>query len=691
MKVIIAEKPSVAREIALIVGAYTKQEGYIEGNGYAITWALGHLVSLSMPEVYGANGFNREHLPIMPKPFQLKVRQEKSDKGYKDSPVALKQLKVIKQLFNSCDSIIVATDAGREGELIFRYIYHYLHCTKPFVRLWISSLTEKAIREGLDNLKNGTLYDNLYLSAKARSEADWLIGINATQALTIAAGEGTYSLGRVQTPTLIMICNRYLDNKNFISTPYWQVKATIKKNGIQFSLLTKEKYSSKSTAETISLELMDAGRLIVQSVVSKEVQQEPPLLYDLTNLQKEMNSKHGFSADKTLSVAQKLYESKYITYPRTGSRYISEDILPEVHTLLTTLVAHSLFGNEAATVANSELNNRTVDDSKVTDHHALLITENIPKELSNDERIIYNSIAGRIIEAFSKPSIKQTTSISATCSETTYQITGSVVKSAGWRKVFNEAEQSEDSEYTSLPHIEQGEELYVSEGEILQKTTKPKSLHTESSLLSAMETAGKELENDEERLAMKDSGIGTPATRAAIIETLFTRDYICREKKSLVPTSKGMTVYNVVKDKRIADVQMTGMWEAALANIEKGKMNADTFGQGIRILAEQITSELLGCTIEHDNGTNLVCPKCGATKVLIYEKVAKCRNIDCTLTIFRNKCGKLLTEKNITDLLTNRKTGIIKGFKSKEGKSFDATLVLDDSFDVQFQFPKRKK
>lgn len=531
MKVIIAEKPSVAREIALIVDAHTKQEGYIEGNGYAITWALGHLVSLSMPEVYGANGFNREHLPIMPEPFQLKVRQEKSDKGYKDSPVALKQLKVIKQLFNSCDSIIVATDAGREGELIFRYIYHYLHCTKPFVRLWISSLTEKAVREGLDNLKNGTLYDNLYLSAKARSEADWLIGINATQALTIAAGEGTYSLGRVQTPTLMMICNRYLDNKNFISTPYWQVKATIKKNGIQFSLLTKEKYSSKSKAETISLELMDAGRLIVQSVVSKEVQQEPPLLYDLTNLQKEMNSKHGFSADKTLSVAQKLYESKYITYPRTGSRYISEDILPEVHTLLTTLASHSLFGNEAATVANSEINKRTVDDGKVTDHHALLITENIPKELSNDERIIYDSIAGRIIEAFGKPSIKQTTSISAICDETTYQITGSVVKSAGWRKVFNETEQPGDSECISLPHIEQGEELYVSEGEILQKATKPKSLHTESSLLSAMETAGKELENDEERLAMKDSGIGTPATRAAIIETLFTRDYIRREKK----------------------------------------------------------------------------------------------------------------------------------------------------------------
>lgn len=691
MKVIIAEKPSVAREIAQIVGAHAKQEGYIEGNGYAVTWALGHLVSLSLPEAYGATGFNREHLPIIPEPFQLTVRQEKSDKGYKDSPVALKQLKIIKQLFNSCDSIIVATDAGREGELIFRYIYHYLHCTKPFVRLWISSLTEKAIREGLDNLKPGTSYDNLYQSAKARSEADWLIGINATQALTIAAGEGTYSLGRVQTPTLMMICSRYLDNKNFVSAPYWQVKATTEKNGIQFSLLTQEKYSDKEKAEEVSLELMDAGRLTVRSVVSKEVRQEPPLLYDLTTLQKEMNSKHGFSADKTLSVAQKLYESKYITYPRTGSRYISEDILPEIYPLLTGLIGHPVFGSEAAAVANSELNKRPVDDGKVTDHHALLITENYPKELSDDERIIYDSIAGRMIEAFGKPCIKQTTTICAVCGETAYQTTGSVVKSAGWRKVFNETEQSDENECASLPQVEQNEELVALQGEILQKATKPKPLHTESSLLSAMETAGKELENEEERLAMKESGIGTPATRAAIIETLFTRDYIRREKKSLVPTPKGMAVYGVVKDKRIADVQMTGMWEAALANIEKGEMNPDTFGQGIRVLAGQITTELLGSTIEHDSGTNLVCPKCGKAKVLIYEKVAKCRNVDCSLTIFRNKCGKQLTEKHIADLLTNRKTGLIKGFKSKEGKSFDASLILDDSFAVQLQFSERKK
>lgn len=688
MKVIIAEKPSVAREIAHIIGADNKQEGYLEGGGYAVTWALGHLVCPAMPEVYGASGFNREHLPILPEQFIIAPRQEKSDKGYKEDPGALKQLRVIKDLFGKCDSIIVATDAGREGELIFRYIYHYLRCTKPFVRLWISSLTERAIRDGLNNLKPGSAYDNLYLSAKARSEADWLIGINATQALTIAAGEGTYSLGRVQTPTLMMVCNRFIENKNFQSVPYWQVKATAEKEGITFSLLTQERYSEKSQAESVSWALMESGRLTVVSAIRKETTQEPPLLHDLTSLQKEMNSKYGFSADKTLSVAQKLYESKYITYPRTGSKYISEDILPEIYVLASSLWDHPVFGREAVAVSNSELNTHCVDDNKVTDHHALLITENQPQGLSEDEQRVYDRIAGRMIESFAKSCIKDTTTVIATCADTTFQAQCSTIKRAGWRKVFNESQEQEDA---TLPPLSEGEVIAVLEGEILEKFTKPKPLHTESSLLAAMETAGKELENEEERLAMKDSGIGTPATRASIIETLFSRNYIRRDKKSLLPTEKGLAVYEVVKSTRIADVQMTGMWEAALANIEKGEMDADTFGQGIRVLASHITSELLKCEIVPEVGSDMVCPKCGANRFMIFDKVAKCRNVDCSVIIFRQKCGKQITEKQISALLTAGKTEVIKGFKSKEGKSFNAALVFDDSFAVQFQFSERKR
>ncbi|KAA6310425.1 DNA topoisomerase 3, partial [termite gut metagenome] len=327
---IIAEKPSVAREIAGIVGACAKEDGFMHGNGYMVTWAFGHLLTLAMPEEYGFTGFSREHLPIIPSSFKLVPRQVREGKEYKADAGVLRQLKIIRHVFESCDRIIVSTDAGREGQLIHRYIYNYLNCTKPCERLWISSLTDKAIKEGLQNLKPDSEYDNLYYAAKARSEADWLIGINASQALSIAAGQGTYSLGRVQTPTLAMICKRYMENRNFVSVPFWQVKVQTEKTGILFVAISREKYENKDTANEVWRLLQENKTLQVQSVKKKEVNQEPPLLYDLTTLQKEANSKHGFSADKTLSIAQKLYEAKLTTYPRTGSRYISADVMEEI-------------------------------------------------------------------------------------------------------------------------------------------------------------------------------------------------------------------------------------------------------------------------------------------------------------------------------------------------------------------------
>jgi len=309
MKVIIAEKPSVAREIAAIVGAKSRQDGYLEGNGYAVTWAFGHLVGLVMPQAYGIEGFKAENLPILPNPFILKPRQTKEGKTYKDDPGAVKQLGVIKNLFSKADRIIVATDAGREGELIFRYIYHYLDCNKPFDRLWISSLTDRAIRDGLQNLRPGTEYDNLYASAKARSEADWLVGINASQALAIAAGRGVWSLGRVQTPTLAIICSRYLENKAFTPQTYFQLKLHTAKEATMFAALSADRFDTRADADTLYAAVMDADSVQVIKVERKEVNQQPPLPYDLTALQKEANSKHGFSADKTLNIAQGLYES----------------------------------------------------------------------------------------------------------------------------------------------------------------------------------------------------------------------------------------------------------------------------------------------------------------------------------------------------------------------------------------------
>lgn len=679
----------MAKDIARIIGATGRNDGYLSGNGYMVTWAFGHLIQLAMPEAYGVANFRRESLPILPTDFQLIPRQVKAEKGYKADPGVLKQLKVIKEVFDRCDKIIVATDAGREGELIFRYIFHYLNCRKPFVRLWISSLTDKAIREGLENLQPGERYDNLYLSAKSRSEADWLIGINATQALSVAAGQGVFSLGRVQTPTLVMICSRYLENKNFIPTKFWQLKAHTASGGISFTAQSTAKWEQQPEAIAALQQVKDAGQLVVKSVERKEASQEPPLLYDLTTLQKEANTKLNFSADKTLSIAQSLYEKKVMSYPRTGSRYISEDVFDEMPERIALLGQYPRFGGYAAGLDGATPNRRSVNNGKVTDHHALIITENLPGELSKDERAIYELVAGRMLEAFSGKCVKDVTTSVLSAGDTDFTVKGAVMKIAGWRAVFSEQD-VEDEDTTTLPPLQEGDCLPLSGVDLLEKQTKPKPLHTESSLLSAMENAGKELEDAELKASLKDAGIGTPATRAAIIETLFARQYIMREKKNLVPTDKGLAVYKIVKDKKIADVEMTGMWETALAKIEAGGMDAATFRKGIEVYATQITAELLSVQLSIANGETCSCPKCKNGRILFYPKVAKCSNVDCTLTLFRNKCDKQLTDRQIVELVTKRKTGLIKGFKGKNGKAFDASLVLDEQFNVAFSFPEKR-
>ena len=689
MIALIAEKPSVAKDIARIIGATQRNDGYLSGNGYMVTWAFGHLIQLAMPEAYGVANFRRESLPIIPADFQLIPRQVKAEKGYKADPGVLKQLKVIKEVFDQCDRIIVATDAGREGELIFRYIFHYLSCHKPFARLWISSLTDRAIREGMENLQPGERYDNLYLAAKSRSEADWLIGINATQALSVAAGQGVFSLGRVQTPTLMMICDRYLENKNFVPTKFWQLKASTASGRIGFTAQSTARWEQQPEAIAALQRVKDAGQFVVKSVERKEAAQEPPLLYDLTTLQKEANTKLNFSADKTLSIAQSLYEKKVMSYPRTGSRYISEDVFEEMPERIALLDRYPRFAGYAAELNGTTLNRRSVNDGKVTDHHALIVTENLPGELSKDERAVYELVAGRMLEAFSGKCVKDVTTALLSAGDTGFTVKGAVMKTAGWRAVFSEQD-TEDEDIATLPPLQEGQTLPLSGVDLLEKQTKPKPLHTESSLLAAMENAGKELEDAELKASMKDAGIGTPATRAAIIETLFARQYIVREKKNLVPTDKGLAVYRIVKDKKIADVEMTGMWETALAKIEAGGMDADTFRKGIEVYAAQITAELLSVQLSFASGETCPCPKCGNGRILFYPKVAKCSNVDCTLTIFRSKCDKQLTDKQIVELVTKRKTGLIKGFKGKNGKAFDASLVLDGQFNVAFSFPEKK-
>ena len=581
---------------------------------------------------------------------------------------------------------IITTLDNPEGELIFRYLYHYIGCSTPFVRLWISSLTDKAIREGLRNLENGSKYDNLFLAAKARSESDWLVGINGTQALTIAAGHGTYSVGRVQTPTLGMVCERYWENRRFTPEAFWQLHIAVDGNNDgTVKLSSSGKWKEKEPATALYNKVKEAGTATVTKVERKEKTEETPLLFDLTTLQKEANAKHGFTAEQTLGIAQKLYEKKLVTYPRTGSRYIPEDVFSEIPKLLAFIGAMPEWKGKVQ--AKAQPARRSVDGSKVTDHHALLVTGEKPLFLSKEDNTVYQMIAGRMIEAFSEKCVKDTTTVTAECAGAEFMVKGSIIRQAGWRAVHGE----EDKEEISIPDWQEGDTLTLKGCSITEGKTKPKPLHTEATLLSAMETAGKEVEDDALRQALKDCGIGTPATRAAIIETLFKRGYMERCKKSLVPTEKGLALYSIVKTMRIADVALTGEWEKELARIERGELPADTFRKEIEAYTREITSELLSCDklfARKDSGCK--CPKCGTGTMQFYGKIVRCDNAECGLPVFRQKANRTLSDDEIKDLLTEGHTKLLKGFKSKQGKSFDAIVAFDGEFNTTFVFPERK-
>lgn len=698
MKVVIAEKPSVARDLARVMGAKEIMDGYIAGNGYVFTYAFGHLVQLCTPQAYGYPSWAVSNLPIIPATFQLEAKKVKKDGKQIDDTGALKQLNTIKRLLDEADEIIVATDAGREGELIFRNIYYYLNSTVPFRRLWISSQTDKAIKEGFAKLKDGTEYDSLYMSAKSRSESDWLIGINATQALTLAAGNrGLLSLGRVQTPTLAMICARYLENKDFKPQTFYKIQAGFEKDAIKFKA-TSAKIEKKEDAEAVVSRISIGTHVRVVKVEAKETKEQPPLLFDLTSLQQDANKKYGYSADQTLNIAQTLYERKVITYPRTGSRYIGEDVFENIEELFQHL-ADSAEGGIAAISRNligAKLNKRSVDDKKVTDHHALLVTEEKPGPMPKEQQNIYNMIAKRMVESFSEICLKDITTVTIDALGIELIAKGTVIKQYGWRLSADQVELPDDekniddldNENTQLPKIVQEDVLEILTLELAERFTKARPIHTEASLLKAMETSGKEIEDDEMRQAMKDCGLGTPATRAATIETLFQRDYIKREKKKLIPTDKGLTVYNLVKDRSIAKVTLTGKWEQKLEEMRANKVSYDVFMKHIKDYTAKITKELLQLRVEvqqeeikpQQQGV-IKCPKCPKGQIQLYDKVAQCDHYarGCDFKIWRTLNGVFLEEKEMKNLLEKGRTSVLKGVKTREGTTVDSALTYRDS------------
>ncbi|MDB9039794.1 DNA topoisomerase [Parabacteroides distasonis] len=587
----------------------------------------------------------------------------------------------------------ITTLDNREGELIFRWIYSYLGCTKPFKRLWISSLTDEAIRKGMAGLREGYEYDSLYAAADSRAKADWLVGMNASRALAAASGSANNSIGRVQTPTLAMICARFKENRNFVSTPYWQLHITLKQGEAHRLFIHPEHFGDKEAAETAYGRLTPGSAVTITKAERDTVFQQAPLLYDLTSLQKDCNIHHDLPADKTLSIAQSLYEKKLVSYPRTGSRYIPEDVMAHIPALLEKIIAMPRFREYGRTFDLSGLNTRSVDATKVTDHHALIITGIVPEGLSEAEAVVYEMIAGRMLEAFSPRCEKESLKMECVCEGMDFRSQSTVIVIPGWRAVFSRKEDREKDEPEAgggTAVFAEGEEIPVMGHGLAQKKTMPRPLYTDATLLSVMENCGKEIADEQAREAVKELGIGTPATRAAIITTLFKRDYIERSGKSIRPTEKGLYLYESVKGMMVADAELTGTWEKALAQIEGHTLDPESFMLSIREYTGKVTGEILRLKFPEPSSRAFTCPKCGTGNVVVKSKVAKCDREGCGLLVFRRFLNKELTDQHLEQLFSSGSTRLIKGLKGKKGVSFDATVAFDTDFNLKLSFPKPK-
>lgn len=555
-------------------------------------------------------------LPIAYGPSGLSVRQTRTETGFRDDPVAVKQLEVIRRLLREADEAITATDTSREGQLIARNLYDYLGFKGKTKRLWLSSLTDKAVREAFLNLRPDRLYEGLYMAGKARREADWIIGYNASIALGMAAGRRNHSLGRVQTPVLALISRRYQENRDFTAVPRYRLELSLLKDGKELVLTSPEEYARKEDAVTARTRAAASRSLVAIQVERKETVEEPPLLYDLTTLQKEANIRLGLTAGQTASVLQRLYEGGYISYPRTSCRHIREDMLEDMPALLSLLKDNPRLARHAEALEGKALHTRAADDGKVTGHHAIIITENVPGSLLLDEQNLYWMVAGRMLEAFSDDCVREDVNVRLECGGIRFEAGYRRMIHAGWRNVYNGAVKEEN---TVFPSWEQNEVLPVTDISVRSEKNSPEPLFTEASLLSEMERRG----------------LGTPSTRAGVIELLIARRYVERQGGSLLPTPKGLEVYETVGDKLIAAPDMTARWEKDLQEIERGNLSADMFTKQVERYARQIVEELSNVRFEHPEPPRHRCPKCGMETLTLHRKVARCGDPDCAFLLFR--------------------------------------------------------
>src|SRR6266487_4227546 len=707
---VIAEKPSVARDLVdALPGSFENHDAYYESDDTIVTFAVGHLVELINPEDYDERfkKWRMADLPIVPDEFKLRARDKKSEK----------QLKAIHKLLkrDDVDRIVNGCDAGREGELIFAYIYETSGVDKPVERLWISSMTKQAIREGFEQLRPGEQLRRLEAAARSRSEADWLVGMNATRAATIRGRAwvgGVVSLGRVQTPTLALMVKREREIQAFVPEPYWLVHAQFdpRYEGLWFEG-DETRLKEGKRAEDIAAKVSGADG-VVESVERKEQSERAPLLYDLTSLQRDANRRFGFSARRTLQAAQSLYEDKKaITYPRTSSRFLSGDMVPQLKPTAATLqpIEDYRKGAEYVLALDQLPLARVVNDAKVSDHHAIIPTD-IDHDLSDfspDERRIFDLIAKRFLAVFHPPARYQRTTVVTVVEDERFRTRGKITLEAGWRGVYglepDQERQSEDeAEGGEIPVLQEGQTVRCIAAEIEDKMTKPPPRYTEATLLSAMETAGKLIDDEELREAMKESGLGTPATRAETIETLIRREYIERVGKDLQATPKGIQVITMLLDHKLTSPELTGDWEHKLSDIEHGRGDRKKFMKGIADFAKETVEQIAALDKEQLRPERVelgLCPRCGAETGEIIKENSKAygctswksrEEVGCGFVIWKRVASRTLTPEIARQLIEERRTReVLSGFRSRNGKPFRARLVLNDEDKIEFEFPAR--
>lgn len=712
MKVCIAEKPSVAREIAMVIGAKTKKDGYFEGNGYQVTWTFGHFCTLREPDDYRPEWkrWSLYDLPMLPEQYGIKLMQ--------DSGVQ-KQFKIIKQLLDKAEEVINCGDAGQEGEVIQRWVLTEAKYRKPFKRLWISSLTEEAIRQGFARLREGAEFDSLYQAGKSRAIGDWLLGMNATRLFTLKYANGsrqTLSIGRVQTPTLAMIVNRYHEIANFVPQPYWELKTVYRE--VTFAS-TNGRFQKEEDAQKI-LEAIKQAELTITDVETKKGTEAPRNLFDLTSLQIECNNKLGMSADETLKTVQSLYEKKVVSYPRVDTTYLPDDIYPKIPGILQGL---SNYNQEVAPLLQQKIRKtkKVFNNNKVTDHHAIIPTGANAGSIYGREADVYDIITRRFIAAFYPDCIVSNTTVNAESAGYSFRVRGKQILEPGWRVLYGAEDikpetsgkegEGKEEEATAgvLPHFEKGEHG-PHEPLLETKMTNPPKEYTEATLLRAMETAGKQVENEELKDALKENGIGRPSTRAAIIETLYKRQYIRKEKKKIVPTQMGIDLIGVIKNQTLKSAEMTGQWEKKLRQIEAGEFKAEAFLQELQNFVVSLVQEVkydtatvtIEPTIEKGSGNAKSgktakpakasadkpatptqglgsCPACQQGYIVKGSSAFGCIRYKegCRFLLPIEQYGKPLTEKQVTALLTKGKTPTIKGLTGADGNTFDGILKLN--------------